>query len=491
MLVQTCSGLARGVALDGAYVFRGIPYAAPPVGALRFKPPATARPWQGVRLCDRFGPIAPQKHDPNSSMPELPQSEDCLNLNVWTAGAAEELKPVMVYIHGGGFVAGKGAECDGLRYAAEDGLVYVSINYRLGALGFLYLGELLGEEYAASGNNGMLDIVAALHWVQRNIAAFGGDPKRVTVIGNSAGAKCAATLLAMPSAQGLFHGVIAQSGATQSIRDPQTANVTALRLLGQLGLTLEETRQLQELPAERLIAAQSAIGFDTSRSLHMFGPVADGLIIPVDPLGSLDSRGQLPPLLIGSNEDEAAIFIQGDPLLQPPAREIADRLFGTNAPIVWETFLQYSQNLSSADAWNRTLTEHFYTIGAIQLAAAAAEAGASAWLYRLRCGGSLGAIHGYEGSLVNGMHDSKQPSDPNDPYAVDPAHYPLARAMRAAWVAFAKSGNPTTALLPEWPRYGSDRVTMVLNRESRVRTDLPEPAGRSAAHQVWRVDACS
>ncbi|MFC4101454.1 carboxylesterase/lipase family protein [Paenibacillus xanthanilyticus] len=491
MLVQTCSGLARGVELEGAFVFRGIPYAAPPVGELRFKAPTPVRPWPGIRLCDQFGPIAPQKRDPNGFMPELPQSEDCLNLNVWTTGPADEPKPVLVYIHGGGFVSGKGAECDGLRYAAEDGLVYVSINYRLGALGFLYLGDLLGETFAASGNNGMLDIVAALQWVRRNIAAFGGDPSRVTVIGNSAGAKCTATLYVMEAARGWFHGAIAQSGATQSIRDRTTANVTALRLLDELDLTRAEADRLLELPAERLIEAQSAIGYDTSRSLHMFGPVADGRIIPIDPLGSLGRMGSAPALLIGTNEDEAASFIQGDPLLTPPSPDIADRLFGANAPLVWASFLRYADIMSSEAAWSRTLSEHLYTIGAIQFAAAASDAGARTWMYRLRGGGSLGAIHGYEGSLINGKHDGELPANPDDPYAVAPELYPLARHMRAAWVAFAMTGNPNVPGLPDWPTYGAKHATMVLDRQCRVGDDLPAPAGAAVAHQVWRAEACS
>lgn len=155
----------------------------------------------------------------------------------------------------------------------------MSINYRLGALGFLDLGELLGEEYATSGNNGMLDIVAALQWVQHNIAAFGGDPSRVTVIGNSAGAKCVASLYVMPKARVLFHRAIAQSGATQAIRDRKTANVTSLRLLKELKISPQDAHRLLELPAEKLIEAQAAVGSDTSRGLHMFGPVADGYMI--------------------------------------------------------------------------------------------------------------------------------------------------------------------------------------------------------------------
>ena len=183
----------------------------------------------------RLWAIAPQQHQPNGNVPGLAQSEDCLNLNVWTPGVSEKLKPVMVYIHGGGFVSGNGAECDGSRYAAEDGIVYVSINYRLGALGFLYLGDLLGKGYETSGNHGMLDIIAALRWVRLNIAAFGGDPSRVTVIGNSAGAKCTATLYVMEAAQGLFHRALsplAAAGYPSRRSRYGTAKPPMSRLLG-------------------------------------------------------------------------------------------------------------------------------------------------------------------------------------------------------------------------------------------------------------------
>lgn len=490
MIVQTLSGTVEGENLNGAYVFRGIPYAAPPVGKRRFKPPLPPQPWPGVRPCKPFGPIAPQKHNPQSGMPELVQSEDCLNLNVWTPGAGDKLKPVMVYIHGGGFISGNGAECDGFRYAAEDGIVYVSINYRLGALGFLYLGDLLGKEYATSGNNGMLDIAAALQWVQLNITAFGGDPSRVTVIGNSAGAKCTAALYVMKTTRGLFHRAIAQSGATQSIRDCQTANVTTLRLLEELGLSQVQAHQLLELPAERIIEAQSAIGSNTSRSLHMFGPVSDGHVIPVDPLGSLTGSIGLPPLLIGTNEEEAAIFVHDDPVLQTPAFETLERFFGANAPVVWDAYGRYNQSMSSSDAWNKALTEHLYTIGAMQFAEAVTSSGTSVWMYRLQCGGTLGAIHGYEGSLIHAQlirnPMSEMPSN-EDPYAVAAESYALANAMREAWVAFIQSGDPNIHALPAWPVYGSGHATMVLDKISCVRDDLPVPAGIGVPHPVWRM----
>lgn len=488
MIIQTSSGLVQGISLNGAFAFRGIPYAAAPVGELRFKPPQAPLSWEGIRDCSRFGPIAHQSHDPNSLVPELLHSEDCLSLNVWTAGPAESLRPVMVYIHGGGFISGKSADCDGSRYAAKDDVVYVSINYRLGALGFLALGDVLGEEYETSGNNGMLDIIAALRWVQANIAAFGGNPGQVTVLGNSAGAKCTATLYAMKAAKGLFHRAIAQSGATQSIRDKKTAAITTGRLLEALGLKPEEAGKLLELPAEQLIEAQMKVGPDTARNLHMFGPVADGIVIPLDPLGAVKEAKELPPLMIGTNEDEATMFIFYDPGLRKPDALTLGWLFGENRQLVWDTFLSHSELLPVDKAWSKALSEHLYIIGCMQLAEAVAASGAPVWVYRLTYGGFLGATHGYEGSLINYVNNParENEADPNNPHDVPPEASKLAAVMRSAWIAFVQSGDPNVSELPDWPAFHDKQSVMMLNLASYVEESLAPPIGIDCAHQVWR-----
>jgi Carboxylesterase type B len=489
LIIQTTSGQVKGIQLSGSYVFRGIPYAAAPVGQLRFKPPQAPPAWEGIKDCSQFGPIAHQKYDPNSNLPELKHSEDCLNLNIWTSGRGGQLRPVMVYIHGGGFISGKGADCDGSRYAAEDDVVYVSLNYRLGALGFLALGDVLGEEYAASGNNGMMDIIAALQWVQQNIAAFGGDPGRVTVLGNSAGAKCTATLYAMKAAEGLFQQAIAQSGATQSIRDKKTAALTTSRLLEALGLKSEEAGMLLELSAEQLIEAQMKVGPDTSSNLHMFGPVADGIRISYDPLAYIREAEKLPPLLIGTNENESTMFIFYDPGLQKPDVGTLERLFGENQLVVWDTFFRHSKTLPGQEAWSKALTEHLYTIGSIQLAEAVAASGSSVWMYRLAYGGFLGATHGYEGSLINYIEDltHDQAAVSNDPQYVQSEAQSLAAGMRSAWNSFVRHGNPNVPLLPEWPLYNDRQSVMMLDLDSYVQEKLAPPIGIACAHQVWRA----
>lgn len=276
------------------------------------------------------------------------------------------------------------------------------------------------------------------------------------------------------------------------IRDRKTAGVTTRRILEALKLSPAEAHRLLELPAAKLIEAQAAVGFDTSRGLHMFGPVADGSIIPFDPLASLKGSEGLPPLLIGSNEDEAAIFIHNDPLLRSPNRETLERLLELNAEAAWAAYEQYLTGMTPEAAWNRTLTEHLYAIGAMQFAEAAASSGTPVWMYRLRCGGRLGAIHGFEGSLIQTALAAGDPSAiptlPSDaPYLVTAEMNELAHGMRAAWCAFIRNGDPNTGLLPAWPVYGKDHATMVLYLVSSVHKDLPTPAGIRVPHQVWRM----
>ena len=218
-LIETKSGKIKGSYQDGLYIFKGIPYAAPPVGEFRWLPPQPVKPWKGVRQAQTFGPIAPQ-NGALSLAPEYqveePQSEDCLYLNVWSPGADGSRRPVLVWIHGGAFNRGSGSSpmYPGTTLARRGNVVVVTLNYRLGALGFLHLKKLTGGRIPATGNEGLLDQIAALQWVRDNIAHFGGDPDNVTVFGESAGGMSIGCLLAMPQARGLFHKAILQSGSS-------------------------------------------------------------------------------------------------------------------------------------------------------------------------------------------------------------------------------------------------------------------------------------
>ncbi|CAG7609273.1 Para-nitrobenzyl esterase [Paenibacillus solanacearum] len=444
MIINTSTGQVRGVQEGNLYIFRGIPYAEAPIAERRFLPPLPKQPWDGILEASRFGP---KSYQPVKDQRE--QSEDCLSLNIWTSGVEQANRPVLVHIHGGGFVNGSGAEFFGTTFAERDHIVCVSLNYRLGALGFLYLGDLLGDAYQTSGNNGILDIAAALTWIKENISRFGGDPNRITVSGVSAGAKCASTLLTVSAAQGLFHQIIARSGNTQSIRDTRTANLITLRLLDQLGIPHKEAHRLLTLPAQTILEAQD-------NSLHTFGPVRDGRAIPTEPIAAvLGKLSRSIPLLLGTNKDEAVSFLSNTIGLKMQNEDVLHSLFGTNSGLVLDAYRKAALLKPAEEAWKDTLTDCFYRIAAVRLAEMAAEQGQPVWLYRFEYAGVQGAVHGAEGPFVNDAN----PAEGKE----------LAHRMHAAWAAFIRSGKPMAEGLPEWPAFTlSERSTMILDQECRL-----------------------
>src|SRR6478735_9264799 len=261
MIVSTAQGRLEGIERNGVWQFRGIPYAAPPVGERRFRPPAPPEPWAGVRRADTFGAVAPQAGGGTAMLlgeQGRPASEDCLFLNVTTPGCDDEARPVMVWIHGGGYLSGSSSTpwYDGTRFCQRGDVVVVSLNYRLGALGLLWLGDL-DPSLRSSGTNSLLDQAAALRWVNENIAAFGGDPGNVTIFGESAGAMSVATLLALPSAQGLFHRAIAQSGAASNTFAPEVASEVTASMMA--GLRVTDLDGLLTADAGALVGAAASI----------------------------------------------------------------------------------------------------------------------------------------------------------------------------------------------------------------------------------------
>jgi para-nitrobenzyl esterase len=304
-VVPTTTGRVRGYTRNGIQTFKGIPYAESTAGANRFMPPEKVKPWSGVRSSLHYGPVSPQpartgwKNDEESFMflwdDGIP-GEDCLRVNVWTPALDDQTKrPVMVWLHGGGFFAGSGQELpayDGENLARRGNVVVVSLNHRLGALGFLDLSHSKDERFARSGNVGMLDIVAALEWVRDNIAAFGGDPGSVTVFGQSGGGGKVAALMAMPSAHGLFHRAIVESGSMLHVRSPDLAMRLTDELLKELDLDDSRLADLQYLPYQQIIAAGAKILArqphrppDFRRMSDQLGwaPVNDGAVIPQHP----------------------------------------------------------------------------------------------------------------------------------------------------------------------------------------------------------------
>ena len=480
--VETTAGRVRGAVRAGVHVFKGIRYGAPTGGRNRFLPPVAPDPWTGVRDALEYGAAAPQ------SRPHPVTSEDCLFLNVWTRGLGDTgRRPVMVWLHGGGFSAGSGSSptYDGVNLCHRGDVVVVTINHRLNIFGSAYLAELAGDEFAASGCTGMLDIVAALEWVRDNIGAFGGDPDRVTVFGESGGGRKVSTLLAMPAARGLFHRAIIQSGAVLRVRNPRDATREAQLLLAKLGLRADQARDLQMIPADRLFAAFTETSRDFEPEEYVVGmsgstPVLDGRAIPVhpfDPAAAETSKDV--PVIVGYNRTEETLLWRGremplDMTETDLQARIAARLRSdADASRVVAAYRDAYPEARPWDLYILICTDHPRGMYARELAARkTAQGGAPAWLYRFDwdMGGEMKTPHALEIRFVfdNVDHTESRLFDlPGSPDA-----RVLAGRVSAAWTAFARAGNPDTPDLPRWPVYAADtRQAMLFDNESRVVRD--------------------
>ncbi len=475
-VVSTNYGDLRGVAEDGIHVFRGVPYAAPPVGPLRFRPPRPPERWTGPRDALEFGPVAAQLPSPLEALfgaAPPAHSEDCLTLNVWTPGLDDARRPVMVWIHGGAFVNGNGATpwYDGRRFAAQGDVVLVTINYRLGAFGFLHLGDG-GDDWAGSGNLGILDQVRALEWVRDNIAAFGGDPGRVTVFGESAGAMSVGTLLGTPAADGLFHGAILQSGAASTVLSSEAASETSALLLDFAGVTT--AGELAGLPTDAVLAAQEKVLARPMGEVGLpFQPVVDGVVLSENPLRAVrDGRRGNVPTLAGTTLDEMTLFLVLDlrigDLDAAGVAKLVESTFGTRAE---ESVAVYTRNRPGAtprEVYTAIATDRVFRLPAIRLAEAQAARGVPSYMYLFTWptpvfGGALKACHALELPFVFDNLDQPGAST----FTGDgPERQGIADAMHAAWTAFARRGDPG------WPVYEpTARSTMRFDAESEVVRD--------------------
>lgn len=483
VVVSTTVGRVAGrVETDGLKSFLGIPYAGPMVGDLRFAKPQRPQPWPGVYPALTFGPVFPQIFDKTEPSSLYFQDEDCLRLNVWTPGLDDVRRPVMVYIHGGGYLWGSNADplydCGNL--ARRGQLVAVSINYRMGALGYLDLSAVGGEAYADSGNLGVLDQVAALEWVRDNIASFGGDPANVTVFGESAGAGSIAALLTVKKAKGLFRRAIAQSGAIRITRSKTHALEVTRRFLDFAGVSdvegLKALAQAQVLEAQEKVIEDAGIAAD-----RLFGPVRDGRIVPENPLEAIahgSAKGV--DLLTGTTEDEARFWIKYQPLLPyipasvllgftPDTRawapDLRDRIIGHYEAKMPEA---YGGDMGLAIA-----TDFFFRLPQIHLAEAQAPSG-STWMYLFTWDspvedGLYGSRHALEVRFVMNNLDAEVGRDP----PLD-----LVAAMQDAWIAFARTGNPNHPGIPFWPKYDAERRATMLFGTKREVVDDPDQQTR-------------
>mgnify|MGYP001823815620 CR=1 FL=1 len=470
--ISTSGGAVRGRERNGAALFAGIPYAAPPVGRLRWAPPQPADPWTGVRDATRFGPAAPQlPGDGLTNSHEVRWDEDCLTLNVVTPGPDDAGRAVMVWLHGGAFRHGTGATpwYDGTSFALRGDIVVVTINYRLGALGFC---RLDGEQ--TSGINGILDQIAALEWVRHNIAAFGGDPAKVTIAGESAGAFSVSTLTAMPQADGLFRGAVAQSGAGHHAVDAATADLVADRFLAELGAgSIDEARSRSALEILRAQArVEEAKAEFMSRVDQPFYPVADGVVLPARPVDLIAERGASVPMLTGTNADEMTLWGLGavdDERLQ--------WVLGQYAQPVEQLLPAYREELPAATAGEIAIAyagDRTFRIPAVRLAEARHAHEADTWMYLFSWksrafGGALGATHALDIGFVFNTLDAAG----FDVFlGTDDPPTGLAETMHDVWAAFIKTGRPHTDTVNDWPSYTpDDRAVLEFGDEVRLLDD--------------------
>lgn len=480
--VETTAGRIRGVVRFGVNQFWGVPYGAPTSGPNRFMPPRAPAPWTGVRDCFEVGNRAPQ--DPDGPISEVfaldrqePMGEDCLNLNVFTP-ALDGTRPVMVWLHGGGFSGGSGNWLlyDGTNLARKEDVVVVSVTHRLNLFGFLHLADLGGEQWSASTNVGMQDIVAALAWIRDNIAAFGGNPRSVTVFGQSGGGGKVTTLMAMPSAKGLFHRAIAMSGSAFRGTPRENATRAAEQFLARLGLTRAQIDRLQQIPWPQL---QQAF-FSQPRIPDLAGgPVVDGRVLPRDQwTPTAPEYSSDVPLMMGSTETEDAWSDPPPPLEMPEEEMMARvrRIARGDEAAARELVALYRRKhpgISNTDVWlimnaDNTRRANAQRLGELK----AAQGGAPAYLY----------FFNWRSPVHKGRMKSYHTLDiPFVFYNVDIAasmtgarqeRYSLAHRMSAAWAAFARTGTPDHPDLPHWPAFDPARYpTMIFGNECKVADD--------------------
>jgi para-nitrobenzyl esterase len=461
-IIQTAYGKLRGVFEKGIYVYRGIPFAAPPIGNKRFLPPEEPASWEGIRDAAEFGSRPIQQESPIGST--QPTSEDCLFLNVWAPKYKGKPLPVMVWVYGGAFIMGSSSDSmyDGRVFAEDGGVIFVSMNYRLGIFGFLHLGEIAGEKYASSGNCGLLDQIAALRWVKKNIAAFGGDPDSITVFGESAGAVSVSSLIVMPEANGLFNKAIIQSTSDPAYR-LEKASTVANQVLDLLKITPEEIEKINDVPAQTLLEVSTKIPTSS------FWPVIDGVSIPDDPyVLAANGAAKGIPVIIGANKDEYALFAALDMgLMQWETDDYQNSLKKMFKP-VWPEMADYFKNEPMGlDLYTRIMTYASFINPTLRYTAAL-SGHANVWSY----------LFSYEHPLFKAGHGIdltfvwKRVGKESTFQIEGKQGKKLADSMFKAWISFAVHGNPSIRELPEWPRFDIDaRKTMIFNAKSEIRSD--------------------
>lgn len=491
-VVKTILGKVRGASASGVCTFKGIHYGASPEGAGRFLPPHPPKPWTGVYDALQYGAMAPQTlstatgSDIRIAMGDIfgpgGTSEDCLVLNVWTPSVSRGRRPVMVWLHGGGFTGGSdGAPTyDGANLARKQDVVVVGINHRLNVFGYLYLGGIGGERYADSGNAGMLDLVLALEWVRDNIAHFGGDPGNVTIFGESGGGGKVSALMAMPPAKGLFHKAVVESGSTLRVSTADEADAAARKLLAQLKISPDHVDDLAKVPMNDILATLRSM---TGPNAIRLGPVVDGRSLPRQPFDP-DAPAQSAniPMLIGTNGTEstallgigdASLFSLDETTMHLKLKSYLHVTDDAQLDTLLAAYKKGRPNATPSDIYFAVTTDRGMRMDAItQAERKAAQGAAPAYMYIFAwetpvLGGKLKSPHGIELAFV---FDNTDKTTGMNGTGAD--LQPLAEKVSGAWAAFARTGNPSHPGIPKWPAYtAGDRATMIFNNECKVVND--------------------
>ena len=515
VVVETAFGKLRGVRDAGVSIFRGVPYAGRVSGDRRFRRPAPLEPWTGVRDALQLGPPAIQPPHSTYGLNEPAPAEDCLVLNVWTPATDGGRRPVMFYNHGGGFVTGSGGSTgqDGANLARHFDVVVVETNHRLGLLGFLYLDELAGDPYVGSGNNGVLDLVDGLRWVQQNIAAFGGDPGNVLVFGESGGGAKTSCLYAMPSAAAYFNKASIESGPGVRMTPRETAAETTALLLRAMQLAPGDWRRLLEVSAADLLALQlrlpstaprsTADAADVARRRPIgigpaapggFAPVVDGGALPHDPFDpTAPTISRDKPLMVGWNEDEYTFFAwaskdtSGFRLNVDALRAKLTPQFGADTARIVDTYERSRPAASPTDIYVAIETVTLMGLGSIAIAERkAAQHAAPAYLYNfgykseVKVPGTdypMGSPHAAD--IAFKFNNVAAPS----PFSgARPERFVASRHMAELWTSFARTGRPVAAGQPAWPAYDlARRATMRIDTACTVIDDR-----HRAERELWK-----
>jgi len=497
-VVGTVAGKVRGYVKDGIYTYKGIPYGDTTEGDGRFMPPRRVKPWTGVRSSMQYGKVSPQaprmgwNNDEEAwlfSWDDGIPGEDCLRLNIWTPAINDHKKrPVMVWLHGGGYVAGSGQELrsyDGERLSRRGDVVVVSLNHRLGPLGYLDLSSY-GEKYASSANVGMLDIVAALEWVRGNIANFGGDAGNVTIFGQSGGGGKVGTLMAMPVVQGLFHRAIIQSGSIMRAGLPEKTAQLAASVLSELNLNASQVDELQKLPVQKLIDAGSAAlrkmqppgMFDWRKIADWlgWGPVVDSKVLPehpFDPNAPVTSAHV--PLLVGTTLNEFVTSIghpEYEAMTEDDLKKRVGDLYGEKQASVIEVFRRKHSDAKPFDMMSLIVTAPVRQSAVTQAARKAAQGSAPAYLYLFAWKAPVldGRPRAFHCSELAFCFDNTDRCE--NMTGGGPGPRALAANVSQAWINFARSGNPNHSGLPHWPAFTAESCpTMIFDTQCTVKND--------------------